>query len=1799
MPMTPAKPRRPRSTPIGLLLSLVGFAVSFGVVSARAGPPPGTPIDNFAVASARDTSGAPVAFPSDTVRAMVQPWADLTLTPGRRVVTAAGTAVTLAHRLKNAGNVASDARLDLGNLAGDGYDLAALALWQDRNGNGAIDAGDLALAPGSVVTLAPGDSLDLLIAATVPLATPSLVDAWLSLTATATGASAMARDTVGAIGAPPPPALAFYTDPTYSTTTVNGAVGQPLHVQAAAPACDQDTSVVDSVTITLRSLRTGDVQSYRAAESAAASGRFRIEPSVPTWLSGSGPAPPGALTIDVNDEIVASLAGCGAAFTEAHLWIDPAGVVFDSRSNAPVSGARVALIDVTGVGNGGQPGGPAQVFQSDGVTPAPNVVLTDGTGRYLFPSVRPSTYRIDVTPPSNYRFPSARPPASLPPARLIDPQGSFGASFASTLNAAPVRFDVPLDVIVNASLYVEKSANVTVAELGDVVDFAVRVQSRSDTALAAVMVADRLPPGFAYVAGTARRDSARIADPAGGAGPALSFALGALGPTEEAVLRYRVRVGPGALDGDGINRAIASAGGVISNTATAHVAVTGGVFADEASVFGTVFVDQDRNRMHSAGDTGVPGVRVVLDDGTFAITDGNGRYSFYGLAPRTHGLRVERGTLPPGARFIALDQRDGGAGTRLVDLTRGDLQHADFALAPDTTVIRMIAARVAAAASVAAEVARGTRGDASWAAEGGVAGDPRSRPASGIVTGETHLPLFADHDAVIAPPDSERARERFALGASPAPIEGGPDRAFEALLRRQTSDVGFIGLANGDTVAADRVTVRVKGETDVAFLLWVNGDAVLPTRVGRRLQLPDGELEAWEYVGVQLRPGENRLEVAQNGACGEEHGRAVIDLVAPDALGRIALSVPSGIPADGHSTATVRVHPVDRRGVAVSSRTFVTLESTLGRFQAVDLDPATPGLQTAVEGGDAHFALVAPTEPGIAVVRVQSGSVSAETTLTFVPDLRPLLAVGVLEGVVSLNGHSRGLDAAIANPGFESPLSQFLSERRDGRASAGARAALFAKGQIHEGMLLTLGYDSDKPEDLRRFRDIQPDAFYPVYGDASTRGYEAQSTGGLYARIDRSDGSLLYGDFVAQTLGGTSRLAGYSRSMTGIAEYFDNGRVRVNAFSSRDRSHRRLDELPGNGSSGPYVLTQVPIVENSERVEIVTRDRDQPSVVLHTEPRARFTDYEIDPFTGRIVFKAPVPSIDAELNPVSVRIQYEVTQGGEPFWASGAEARLRPNSALELGGTYVDDQHPGEASELRGLYAALRFAHGTRLEGEWAHTLKLGGAAGQGGRIELDRDDPKTTLRAYVGMTDSAFSNPSAGLGTGRTEASLHLARRVDAGTQLRAEGLYTADAGGVERRGGLLAVVDHSLSTMLRGELGLRLAADRRLSGPEPPAEFAARGRLQAQWPSHPGLSAFSELEQNFADARRMAAIGGEYRYSAHGRLYIRHELISSLHGPMPLDAGQKQLSTVAGVDADVTGATHAFGEYRVADALAGRDAEAAVGLRNGWQMTDALRLNTTFERVSPLLGSNAGPTTAVTGALDYTADENWKATSRAEIRTSRASDGFLASMAMAGRMNPSWTALGRTLMDFEDMRSQGQHVRDRVQIGFAYRAAAHRWDALGRYELHYDRDPALGLATTQRLAHVVSLHGAGPAGGGFESSLAWAGKLLRVGDQSSMSRSRAQWVHGRLMRDLGTAWDAGLTASTLFGDGATRRDGLGAELGRRMRDGVWFSAGWNYFGYQDPDLPGEEYTQRGAYLRLRARLDDDLLRPRQAEDK
>ena len=89
----------------------------------------------------------------------------------------------------------------------------------------------------------------------------------------------------------------------------------------------------------------------------------------------------------------------------------------------------------------------------------------------------------------------------------------------------------------------------------------------------------------------------------------------------------------------------------------------------------------------------------------------------------------------------------------------------------------------------------------------------------------------------------------------------------------------------------------------------------------------------------------------------------------------------------------------------------------------------------------------------------------------------------------------------------------------------------------------------------------------------------------------------------------------------------------------------------------------------------------------------------------------------------------------------------------------------------------------------------------------------------------------------------------------------------------------------------------------------------------------------------------------------------------------------------------------------------------------------------------------------------------------------------------------------------------------------------------------------------------------------------------------SRAQLYSGRLTWDFTERWDASVMASTL-NDRATgtRQRGLGLELGYLVQANLWISAGFNVFGYRDRDLTPGEPTDRGFFLRLRFKFDEDL---------
>jgi uncharacterized repeat protein (TIGR01451 family) len=225
-------------------------------------------------------------------------------------------------------------------------------------------------------------------------------------------------------------------------------------------------------------------------------------------------------------------------------------------------------------------------------------------------------------------------------------------------------------------------------EIGDSMGYSIRVRNPNAYAVPDAKVVDKLPLGFKLIPGTSTLGVGSVVvtplatpDPVGTPGPVLNYTLGTLAANTDYTIRYRVRVGVGADKGTGINTAQASAAGgaVQSMVAQAVVQVTGGVFTTQACLIGKVYVDCNQNKVQDKGEPGIPGVRLYLEDGTNFTTDENGQYSFCGLRPISHVMKVDATTLPVGARLGITSSRNlGDADMLVLDPKNGELHRADF-----------------------------------------------------------------------------------------------------------------------------------------------------------------------------------------------------------------------------------------------------------------------------------------------------------------------------------------------------------------------------------------------------------------------------------------------------------------------------------------------------------------------------------------------------------------------------------------------------------------------------------------------------------------------------------------------------------------------------------------------------------------------------------------------------------------------------------------------------------------------------------------------------------------------------------------------------------------------------------------------------------------------------------------------------------------------------------------------------------------------------------------------------------------
>ncbi len=276
------------------------------------------------------------------------------------------------------------------------------------------------------------------------------------------------------------------------------------------------------------------------------------------------------------------------------------------------------------------------------------------------------------------------------------------------------------------------------------------------------------------------------------------------------------------------------------------------------------------------------------------------------------------------------------------------------------------------------------------------------------------------------------------------------------------------------------------------------------------------------------------------------------------------------------------------------------------------------------------------------------------------------------------------------------------------------------------------------------FRKLDPDRYYPVYGDDSTTQRDVNTQGALYVRLEWDHSQALWGNF--NTLFTGNEFAQYNRSLYGAhlvhrateLTRFGDRRNEVYGFASEAETAMGHNEFLGTGGS-LYYLRDREVIEGSEKVWVEVRDRSTGRV-LETRTYRVGQDYDIDYFQGRIILNRPLAQVDSlgsggsiikdrplEGNDVVLLVDYEYLPDaftGQEL-SVGVRGKTWINDNVGIGGTLVnEDRDVGDDYELRGADVTLKAGKGTHLKLELAQsraTQTQGGWSSLNGGLSFGR----------------------------------------------------------------------------------------------------------------------------------------------------------------------------------------------------------------------------------------------------------------------------------------------------------------------------------------------------------------------------------------------------------------------------------------------------------------------------------------------
>jgi uncharacterized repeat protein (TIGR01451 family) len=497
-------------------------------------------------------------------------------------------------------------------------------------------------------------------------------------------------------------------------------------------------------------------------------------------------------------------------------------------------------------------------------------------------------------------------------------------------------------------------------------------------------------------------------------------------------------------------------------------------------------------------------------------------------------------------------------------------------------------------------------------------------------------------------------------------VAGAVNREADVIVGDLMPGVGFVTPTPDYAPPIPSLRVAFKHKPGSQVKLELNGVPVSELNFDGTETSVDLKVALTRWRGVDLKDGPNILVARVTEADQVTEFVHEVHFAGPPIRGRLVANQ-SRLIADGKRHPILAVEFVDRWGRAARRGTLGGFSvdppyrswwevSHLKENQLVFSGDRSPTFRIG-ENGVALIELEPTSQSGQARLHLRyDNDRDQELEAWLKPEPRDWILVGLAEGTLGYNRVSDNMQLA-----QDSGLDEHYYD--DGRL------AFFAKGRVKGEFLLTLGFDSDRQrseEQDKLFGVIDPDRYYLLYGDGTEQRYEAPSQRKIYIKLERNTFSALFGDY--ETGLTITELTRYSRALNGFKSEFHGQRTSYNLFAARTDQAFVKDELPGDGTSGPYRVSRSSIIINSETVTLETRDRFRSELVLESRKLQRHLHYNIDYLAGTIFFKEPIRSRDVNFNPITIVVDYESRDGrGDSTVAGGRGALHFADDRVEIG----------------------------------------------------------------------------------------------------------------------------------------------------------------------------------------------------------------------------------------------------------------------------------------------------------------------------------------------------------------------------------------------------------------------------------------------------------------------------------------------------------------------------------------------------